>query len=140
MQKLAALILLTGSLTTAGGARASAQPQPSFAQVVALTVPTKVRTIEGRLRGSQDRSSNAARHTASPAVHLTRLRSQRFDPSSSRFSLLNLAQSFYPSLYAQLLEQRLGVLQVGGVELLREPVVDFSEHRARLVAAIGVAH
>src|SRR5215472_779002 len=127
MQKLAALILLTGSLTTAGGARASAQPQPSFAQVVALTVPTKVRTIEGRLRGSQDRSSNAAWHTASPAVHLTRLRSQRFDPSSSRFSLLNLAQRF-------------GVLQVGGVELLREPVVDFSEHRARLVAAIGVAH
>jgi hypothetical protein len=36
MRNLAALILLTGSLITAGGTRASAQGQPSFAQVVAL--------------------------------------------------------------------------------------------------------
>src|SRR5262249_3504489 len=34
----------------------------------------------------------------------------------------------------------LGVLQVGGVEALGKPVVDFGEHRARLVAPIGVAH
>ena len=34
----------------------------------------------------------------------------------------------------QLVEQRLGVLQVGGVEALGEPVVDFGEHRARFVA------
>ena len=35
---------------------------------------------------------------------------------------------------AQLLEQRLGVLQVGGVEALGEPTVYVSEHRPRLVA------
>ena len=34
----------------------------------------------------------------------------------------------------QLVEQRLGVFQVGGVEALGEPVVDFGEHRARFVA------
>ena len=34
---------------------------------------------------------------------------------------------------AQLLEQRLGLLQVGGVEALGEPVVDFREYRACLI-------
>src|SRR5208283_5554001 len=38
------------------------------------------------------------------------------------------------SLVFQVLEQRLRVLQVGGVEALGEPVVDFGQHRARLVA------
>jgi hypothetical protein len=42
-------------------------------------------------------------------------------------------------LAIQFVEQRLGVLQVGGVEALGEPVVDFGEHRERLVAAAGVA-
>src|SRR5215472_205995 len=37
-------------------------------------------------------------------------------------------------LAVQLVEQRLGFFQVGGVEPLREPVVNFCEHRARLVA------
>ena len=36
MRKLATLVLLTGSLITAGGTRASAQPPANFAQVVAL--------------------------------------------------------------------------------------------------------
>ena len=39
----------------------------------------------------------------------------------------------------QLAEQRLGVFEVGGVEALGEPVVDFGEHRVRLVATIAVA-
>jgi MFS family permease len=34
----------------------------------------------------------------------------------------------------QFLQQRLGVLQVGGVEAFGEPAVDLGEHRARLVA------
>jgi hypothetical protein len=34
----------------------------------------------------------------------------------------------------QLVEQRLGVFQVGGVEAFGEPAVDFGQHRARLVA------
>ncbi len=33
-------------------------------------------------------------------------------------------------LPAQFVEQRLGVLQVGGVEALGDPVVDFGERRA----------
>src|SRR6266478_3418466 len=37
-------------------------------------------------------------------------------------------------LLVQFVEQRLGFLQVGGVEALGEPVVDFGEHRARLAA------
>ena len=41
---------------------------------------------------------------------------------------------------AQLVQQRLGVLQIGGVEAFGEPVVDLGDHRARLVAPIGVAH
>src|SRR5215467_3709523 len=42
-------------------------------------------------------------------------------------------------LLIQLIQQSLGVLQVGSVEALGEPVVDFGELRARLIAAIGVA-
>lgn len=42
-------------------------------------------------------------------------------------------------LSAQFLEQRLAVLQVGGVEALDEPAVDLSQHRACLIGAIGVA-
>ena len=37
-------------------------------------------------------------------------------------------------LDAQLVEQRLGVLQVGSVEAFGEPVVDRGKHRARFVA------
>src|SRR5215469_12582970 len=43
-----------------------------------------------------------------------------------------------PFLMGQLVEQRLGVLQVRSVEALGEPVVDCGKHRARLVAAIGI--
>src|SRR5262249_51620131 len=65
---------------------------------------------------------------------------QNFAPS--RFSVPHFAQRMSPrrlSLGLQFVEQRLGVLQVGGVEALGEPAVDFSKHRARFVAAIGVA-
>ena len=41
-------------------------------------------------------------------------------------------------LAAQLVEQRLSVVQVGGIEALGEPVVNLGEHRARLVAAAGI--
>src|SRR6516225_6240762 len=40
-------------------------------------------------------------------------------------------------LYAQLIEQRLGIFQIGGIEALSQPVVDFTEHHARLVATVG---
>ena len=39
----------------------------------------------------------------------------------------------------QLIEQVLGIRQVGGVETLGEPVVDFRENHARFVAAAGIA-
>jgi hypothetical protein len=37
-------------------------------------------------------------------------------------------------LSPQLVEQRLRIFQIGGVEALGKPVVDVGEHRARLVA------
>jgi hypothetical protein len=40
-------------------------------------------------------------------------------------------------LFAELIEQRFGLDEVGGVEAFGEPVVDFREHRARFFAAIG---
>ena len=39
------------------------------------------------------------------------------------------------NLTVQSVEQRLGIFEVGGVEVLGEPVVDISEHRAGFVAA-----
>ena len=54
--------------------------------------------------------------------------------ASVRFSLLHLGQSI-KLLLRQFLEQRLGVLQVGGVEALGEPVVDFGEHRASFLVS-----
>jgi len=37
-------------------------------------------------------------------------------------------------LSSQLIEECLGVLQIGGVKALGEPVVDYGEHRASLFA------
>ena len=42
---------------------------------------------------------------------------------------------FALALMAQLVEQRLGILQVGGVEAFGEPVVDFGEYCAGLATA-----
>jgi hypothetical protein len=36
-------------------------------------------------------------------------------------------------LFVKLVEQGPGIFQVGGIETLREPVVDFGQHRARLI-------
>ena len=55
--------------------------------------------------------------------------------ASARFWVLHLAHSIRGSR-TQFVEQRLGVLQIGSVEALGEPVVDLGEHRARLVTAI----
>src|SRR5215469_12863786 len=55
----------------------------------------------------------------------------------SRLSLPHFEQRISPPderLNRQLIEQRLGLLEVGGVKALGEPVVDFAEHRARFVA------
>jgi hypothetical protein len=38
----------------------------------------------------------------------------------------------YPSLCGQFFQQRLGVFQIGSIEPLGEPPIDFSQHRARL--------
>src|SRR5271156_3721560 len=59
------------------------------------------------------------------APHLSQKR------APSRFSPEPLAQRI---LMSQLVEQRLGVFQVGGVEAFGEPVVDVGEHRARLIS------
>src|SRR5258708_34667080 len=57
--------------------------------------------------------------------------------ASSGFSWLHFVQSI--GLDTQLVEQRLCVLQVSGVEAFGEPVVDFSEQSARLFALAFVA-
>jgi len=44
----------------------------------------------------------------------------------------------HPGLGGQFLQQRLGLLEVGGVEAFGEPVVDFGQRGVRLVAAIGI--
>src|SRR5216684_4504865 len=65
---------------------------------------------------------------------------QRFDSG-----LPHSAQNFLPGLpsvphfeprilRSPLIEQSLGILQIDGIETFGEPAVDFSEHRARLVA------
>jgi hypothetical protein len=51
----------------------------------------------------------------------------------------NLRPANGASLRTELIEQDLGVLQVGGIESLSEPVVDVGEHCAGFVAAIGIA-
>ena len=51
------------------------------------------------------------------------------DPRSPGFSLCSSrSASRPPTSSAQLIKQRLGVFQVGGVEALGEPVVDIGEH------------
>src|SRR5215831_10960059 len=44
------------------------------------------------------------------------------------------------ALTPQFFQQRLGVLEVGGVETLSEPAVDVGEHGARLVAMALLSH
>ncbi len=56
---------------------------------------------------------------------------------SSQISAHGLSLPHFEQRMSQLLklvEQSLGVVQVGGVEAFGEPVVDVGEHRARLVA------
>ena len=52
-------------------------------------------------------------------------------PADYRCHILNSAYSPNKRLVAQLIEQRLGLFQIGGIEAFGEPVVDRGEHRAR---------
>ena len=52
--------------------------------------------------------------------------------ASEGLSLLHFAHSI--ELSAEILKQRLGVFQIGGIKTFGEPVVDVREHRAGLVA------
>ena len=76
------------------------------------------------------------------ALHAGQI-SSSFDPHCSQNvasgGLSVLQEGHCMALGAQLVQQGLGVLQVGGVEALGEPVIDFSEHRTRLVLPIAVA-
>src|SRR5215469_13668607 len=62
--------------------------------------------------------------------------SSSFDPPCSQNvasgGLSVLQEEHCMALGAQLVEQRLCIFEVGGVEALGEPVVDFGEHRARM--------
>ena len=57
--------------------------------------------------------------------------------ASSGLSRVQLEQRIATS--GQLVEQRFGVFQVGSVETLGEPIVDFGEYPTRFVAAVGIA-
>ena len=59
--------------------------------------------------------------------------------AASRLVIPLASDDGLPILIVQLIDQDLCVLQIGGIEAFGEPVVDFGEHRARLIAAIGVA-
>src|SRR5262249_16110836 len=60
-------------------------------------------------------------------------------PQNFLFSGFSVPHFVQRSLGSQFVEQRFGVLEVGGVDALGEPVVDFGEHHARFVAASSVA-
>ena len=67
-------------------------------------------------------------------MHSSLLRIGRLSAVQNRGGNSHLSASGTSSFaFAQLLEQRLGVLQVGGVEPLGEPVVGFREHRVGLI-------
>src|ERR1700732_2042483 len=77
---------------------------------------------------------SVCRHRAAPDV----ARCGKFNPShhpKSKSLILSeqLGLPEQPRLRVYLVEQRLGVFQVGSVETLGEPAVDLGEHRARLV-------
>src|ERR1700719_4697139 len=77
-------------------------------------------------------ASSRGRRTS---ISLTRSPSVIFQPAAPSCMRCSLFEprwrSFLPGiLTAQLLEQRLGIFQIGGVEALCEPVVVFGDHRA----------
>jgi hypothetical protein len=57
---------------------------------------------------------------------------QNFNPSG--FSVSHFAQIIPIQLRARLIDQRLGIFQVGGIEAFGEPVVDFGKHRLSFIA------
>src|SRR6266851_2169433 len=62
-----------------------------------------------------------------PCAHRTRRKTRR--PPDCRCGI-----SRKSSVFAEFVEQRLGVLQIGGVEALGEPAIDLGEHRSRFIA------
>ena len=76
------------------------------------------------------------------AVHLGQRIASAFPQLAQNFrpvllSVPHLLQRMFPGprLAAQLVEQCLGLSQIGAVEALGEPAVNFGEHRPRFVAA-----
>ena len=65
--------------------------------------------------------------TARPSIRIVRKSPRLVKTRSAR-------ESYRQRLLAKLLEQRLGVFQISGVEALGEPVVDVGELRVRFVA------
>jgi hypothetical protein len=71
----------------------------------------------------------SAPHAAQRAFRGAPHSAQNFRPA--RFSVPHFEQRI---LRTPLVEQRLGVFEIGGIEAFGEPAVDFGEHRARVVA------
>src|SRR5215472_2472748 len=62
-----------------------------------------------------------------------RIPRRTFCPANPQFHISNSAYCPNERLLAQLIEQRLGLLEIGSVEAFGEPVVDFGEHRTRFI-------
>jgi len=78
----------------------------------------------------------SARCTRGIASATVRRRCRRILQSPDcRRRIWNNAYSPNERLVAQLIEQRLGLFKVGGVEAFSEPTVNLREHRTRFVAA-----
>jgi len=125
------------------------QPKPIHERLgIVGDIPTEVsmRVSEARRRVTSPKSITSlpvgtraelprpAIFLASTTLELRKSASDR--PSKIRAALMTVIH--VPQL-GQFVEQSLRVLQVGGVEALGEPVVDFGEHCARLITAAGVA-
>ncbi len=92
--------------------------------------------MSGAPQSSQnfDEGSFSAEHFGQRIASAFPQLAQNFRPVL--LSVPHLLQRMFPGprLAAQLVEQCLGLSQIGGVEALGEPAVNFDEHRACLVA------
>ena len=72
------------------------------------------------------------------APHLAQRLESGLPHSGQNFlpDILSVPHLVQRMLIAQLVQQRLGVFQIGSVEPFREPVVDFGEHRVRFIQPI----
>jgi hypothetical protein len=88
----------------------------------------------GRARTAGAASAEAAVNAISTSGVGARLGKVAFTDTAGGL----LGQRHQKRLTAQLVEQRLGLFQIGGIEALGEPVVDFGEHGPSLLSMLVI--